>query len=260
MPDSLRLAVGTLTALRVPAPRTVNRVTARNAMLMAPLVGFAIGILAEVAAATTRVAIPGYSDRFLVAVVGVGTLAVLTRGMHLDGLADTADGLGSGKHGQPALDIMRRSDIGAFGVITLVLVLLLQISALTTALLVGRGTLALIGGAVVARLAITWTCRRGVPAARTDGLGWVVANNIRPIAALAVTAGVSALLVLGVWWDDDVHWRFAVNVLVAMVAALVVSQLLVQRTVKRWGGVTGDVMGATAEVAFTVFVVIVSFG
>jgi len=112
----------------------------------------------------------------------------------------------------------------------------------------------------VARLVITWTCRRGVPAARTDGLGWVVANNIRPIAALAVTAGVSALLVLGVWWDDDVHWRFAVNVLVAMVAALVVSQLLVQRTVKRWGGVTGDVMGATAEVAFTVFVVIVSFG
>ncbi len=258
MTDTDRLAVGTLTALPVPAPTDVNRTTARRAMLLAPLVGLVVGVLAELVAAVTRVAVPGYSDRLLVAVAGIAALAVLTRGMHLDGLADTADAFGSGQHDQRALDIMKRSDIGSFGVITLVLVLLLQIAALTTALLVGRGTLALIGGAVVARLAITWTCRRGVPAARPDGLGAAVANNVSLLAASALTIVVALLLAGLVWWDDDVKWHFVANALVAMLAAITASQWLVQRAVRRFGGVTGDVMGAASEVAFLVFVLVIA--
>ena len=257
MTDAIRLAVGTLTVLPVPAPHVINRTTARRAMLLAPFVGLIVGVLAECVAAVTRLAIPGYSDRMLVAVVAIATLAIVTRGIHLDGLADTADAFGSGQRGDQALDIMKRSDIGPFGVITLVLVLLLQVAALNTALLVGRGTLALIGGAVVARLAITWTCRRGVIAARSDGLGATVANNISLHAELALTVLVALLLVGLVWWDDDVKWQFVANVLVALAAAITASQWLVQRAIRRWGGVTGDVMGAASEVAFLVFVLVV---
>ncbi|MYR56245.1 adenosylcobinamide-GDP ribazoletransferase, partial [Streptomyces sp. SID625] len=69
----------------------------------------------------------------LAAVVTAAVPAVLTRGLHLDGLADTADGLGSGKPAADALRIMKQSDIGPFGVITLLFVLLAQVAALTQA-------------------------------------------------------------------------------------------------------------------------------
>ncbi|MYV40156.1 adenosylcobinamide-GDP ribazoletransferase, partial [Streptomyces sp. SID1328] len=66
----------------------------------------------------------------LAAVASAAVPAALTRGLHLDGLADTADGLGSGKPAEQALAIMKRSDIGPFGVLTLVLTLLAQVAAL----------------------------------------------------------------------------------------------------------------------------------
>ncbi|HVQ17553.1 MAG TPA: adenosylcobinamide-GDP ribazoletransferase [Actinomycetes bacterium] len=262
MTDGLRLAVGTLTAIPVKAPGVISRATARNAMLWAPPVGLLIGLVAEVMSLLVRWAVPGWNERLLTAAVGVATLAVVTRGLHLDGLADTADGLGSGQSADQSADqslaIMRRSDIGPFGVITLVLVLLLQVAALDTALLVGRGTLALVGGAVVARLAITWACRQGVAAARSDGLGATVAGTVPVLAAVVMTASVFLLLALVTWWDDDVKVGFLINVAVALVAALLVAQLLVRHCVRRFGGITGDVLGAACETAFLVFLLVIA--
>jgi adenosylcobinamide-GDP ribazoletransferase len=256
--NAARLAVGTLTVLRVRPPDHVDRRVGRDAMLLAPVVGLAVGLVAELVSLLVRWFIPGYVDRLLVAVAAVAAMAWLTRGLHLDGLADTADGLGSGRHGADALAVMQRSDIGPFGVVTLVLVLLLQVAALYTALNVGRGTLALVGGAMVSRLAVTWACRRGVPGAKSTGLGSLVAATVPNLAALVVTACVGVLLGALVWFDDDVRWDFEFNVLVGLVAALVVTQLLVHRCVRRFGGVTGDVLGAVAEVAFLVFVLVVA--
>ena len=258
MTDGLRLAVGTLTAIPVKAPGVISRATARNAMLWAPPVGLLIGLVAEVMSLLVRWAVPGWNERLLTAAVGVATLAVVTRGLHLDGLADAADGLGSGQSADQSLAIMRRSDIGPFGVITLVLVLLLQVAALDTALLVGRGTLALVGGAVVARLAITWACRQGVAAARSDGLGATVAGTVPVLAAVVMTASVFLLLALVTWWDDDVKVGFLINVAVALVAALLVAQLLVRHCVRRFGGITGDVLGAACETAFLVFLLVIA--
>ncbi|NEC37257.1 adenosylcobinamide-GDP ribazoletransferase, partial [Streptomyces rubrogriseus] len=69
----------------------------------------------------------------LAAVATAAVPAVLTRGLHLDGLADTADGLGSGKPAEDALRIMKQSDIGPFGVLTLLFTLLAQVAALAQA-------------------------------------------------------------------------------------------------------------------------------
>ena len=106
--------------------------------------------------------------QLLGAAVAVALLAALTGGLHLDGLADTGDGLGSRRPAADALAIMRRPDIGPLGVVTLVLVLLIQVTALAT---VPRGwpavaalVLAVVTGRVAAVLAT------GVPAARPGGL------------------------------------------------------------------------------------------
>ena len=97
-------------------------------MLCAPVAGLVVGL----AAAALGVAADAARRRSAARRRGraCAVPAALTRGLHLDGLADTADGLGSGKPAEDALRIMKQSDIGPFGVITLVFALLAQVAAL----------------------------------------------------------------------------------------------------------------------------------
>ena len=125
--------------------------------------------------------------------LAIAVLAALTRGLHLDGLADLADGLGSRKPAAQALEIMKRSDIGPFGVVTLVLTLLVQVAALARADQVGRGPVAIAAAAVAARLAIMLACRRHVPVRAAGGLGSLVAGTVHPaLAAVLVLAALAA--------------------------------------------------------------------
>ena len=129
-------------------------------MALAPAVGLALGA----AAAVVLYVFQRYwhAGPLLGSALAVITLAVLTRGLHLDGLADTADGLGSRRPAAGALEIMRRSDIGPFGVAVLVLTLLLQVTALTQADALGRGVTSVAAAALCGRLAMAWACGRGI--------------------------------------------------------------------------------------------------
>ncbi|AUG76829.1 cobalamin synthase [Kitasatospora sp. MMS16-BH015] len=243
MLDGLRFAFGTLSVLRVRVDRW-DRETAGRAMLAAPLVGLVLGGLA--AGAGALVAWRG-GGGLLAATAAVAALAALTRGLHLDGLADVADGLGSGKPAEDALRIMKQSDIGPFGVLTLVLTLLAQLAALAGEFgrSPGRGALAVLTAALAARCALAWGCLRPVPAARPGGLGAMVAGTVPPAGALAVSAlCVAGLCAAAVTLGD---WRYPV----ALTAGLACAWLLLRRCVRRFGGITGDVLGAMAETAGT---------
>ncbi|MFI0417055.1 adenosylcobinamide-GDP ribazoletransferase [Spongiactinospora sp. 9N601] len=201
---AIRFALGTFTILRV-GHVEVDRAVARRGMLAAPLAGVLLG---GAAAVVFTVASLFTGETLLAAVLAVAALALLTRALHLDGLADMADGLGSGKPAAGALDVMRRSDIGPFGVVTLCLVLLVQVIALARS---EMGPLALVTACVTGRLAIMWGCRAGVPAARPDGLGAMVAGTVGRWAALGVTAlTLIALATLGLLAETD-GWTYVVN-------------------------------------------------
>ncbi|MFC9329096.1 adenosylcobinamide-GDP ribazoletransferase [Kitasatospora sp. NPDC057015] len=242
--EGLRFAFGTLSVLRVRVARW-DRPTAGRAMLCAPAVGVVLGVLAAAAGAL----VAWRAGALLGAVVAVAVPAALTRGLHLDGLADVADGLGSGRPAEDALRIMKQSDIGPFGVLTLLLVLLAQIAALTGQFeqSPGRGALAVLAGAVTARCALAWGCLRSVPAARPGGLGAMVASTVPAAAALAVSAGAALLLALAGLTDG---WS-ALRLPLALVVGLLAARSLLRRCVRRFGGVTGDVLGAMAETAAT---------
>jgi adenosylcobinamide-GDP ribazoletransferase len=244
----LRLAVTLLTAVPLPGRRrrtltTPDRRTAAAAMYWAPAVGLAAGaVAAGVLLLATRL---GHTGPLLAAILAVTAGAALTRALHLDGLADFADGLGSGRPADRALEIMKRSDIGPFGVVTLTLTLLLQVSALARAQEIGRGPIAVLAAAVAARLAMTLACRRGVPAARPGGLGALVAGSVAPLPAIALAAAAVA-------GAGALGWIYAA----AVAAGLAASVLATILAVRRLGGVPGDVLGALAEITATTCLVV----
>lgn len=252
----LRFAFGTLTVLPVRVTRW-DREAARAGMLCAPLVGVVAGALAGLLGAALLLLGAG---PLLAAVCAAAVPAVLTRGLHLDGLADTADGLGSGKPAEEALRIMKQSDIGPFGVLTLVLVLLAQVAAFAEAYegSWARGVLTAVVSAACARLAMTLAARRGTPAARPEGLGAAVAETVPAAGALALAAGLAAAAaaVGGALLGTYGAVRTAAAVLMAVAAA----ELLLRRCVRRFGGVTGDVFGALAETAGTAALVVLALG
>ncbi|MEU5161466.1 adenosylcobinamide-GDP ribazoletransferase [Streptomyces sp. NPDC020875] len=247
----LRFAFGTLTVLPVRLTRW-DRAAARAGMLCAPVAGLVVGLAAAGAGGALWAAGAGAG---IAAVASVAVPAVLTRGLHLDGLADTADGLGSAKPPAEALRIMKRSDIGPFGVITLLFVLLAQIAAV--ARLYGHGWEYGAGGtvlaAVTARLALTAASRAGVPSARPEGLGAAVAGAVPGrlaaaaiVLALALCAAAGGAVGAGGAGPED-----AVRYAVAALGGLAAAELLLRHCGRRFGGVTGDVFGALAETATT---------
>ncbi|MGW0546332.1 adenosylcobinamide-GDP ribazoletransferase [Streptomyces altiplanensis] len=245
--DGIRFAFGTLTVLPVRVTRW-DREAARAGMLCAPLAGLVVGLCA--AAAGGALLLLG-SGPLLAAVASTAAPAVLTRGLHLDGLADTADGLGSGRPADEALRVMKQSDIGPFGVITLLFVLLAQAAALFELYAAGwaHGAAGAAVSAVAARLALTLASRAGVPPARPEGLGAAVAGTVPAGAATAAAllVPVACAGAAGALLGPYAALHHAVAVLVALAAA----HLLLRHCVRRFGGVTGDVFGGVAETAAT---------
>ena len=248
--DGLLLAVGTLTALPVPPPRAVGPAAARTAMALAPLVATVPGAAAALAVVLADAAGLG---PLVAAVLALATLALVTRGLHLDGLADTADGLAASYDRQRALDVMRRGDTGPAGAATLVLVLLLQAAALAQVLSGGGTRIALVVAlaAVAGRMALPVACTRGIAAARESGLGFTVAGSVGlrltvpSVAATLLGCGLLAALAGLPWWH---------GVLAPAVGLLPVAALLL-RARRRLGGVTGDVLGAAVELCVTAVLV-----
>ncbi len=190
--NEMLASIGLLTV--IPVRRMPRRRSA--ALRLAPVVGLLLGLVAGGGAAAGRWLFPGPAGAFLTAALVIALLGLATRGLHLDGLADTADGFGPLGDPAAALAVMRRSDIGAFGVAALAGTLFVQCAALARDIMVGRGFASLLVAVVAGRLAMTWAGLPGVPAARPDGLGASVAGSVSRPAAWTLT-GAALLGTLG---------------------------------------------------------------
>jgi adenosylcobinamide-GDP ribazoletransferase len=240
--SALWLTLGTFTALPVPAPGRVDRRVAATAMACAPTAG---ALLAIPAVAIIVIGAWLAAPPMLAAVLALAVLALCTRGLHLDGLADTADGLAASYDRAKALTVMRRGDTGPAGTATLVLVLLIQVAALAAATERGHGPLAIAVAVIGARAVVSMACARGVPAARPEGLGATVAQTVPVPVAVTVAVVVCGFAALagsvldGRWWVGPI----------GVAAGYLIAGVLLRRCVRRLGGVTGDVLGACVEAA-----------
>jgi len=225
----VRAALAFLTRLPVPAPAepSLNRAAA-----WFPVVGALVGGIAAGVRALAGLALPPLPATLL----AVAAAIVVTGGLHEDGLADVADGLGAHTTRERRLEILRDPRVGTFGALALIVAVGLVVTTVG-ALGAAHAARTLVVAHVLSRWAIL-PVSRALPPARPGGAGALLRVGTPALAAGTVLAVAGALLVAGP--ADG-----AAAVAGAAAAALLTAALLRRGL----GGVTGDGYGATAKLA-----------
>jgi len=232
----LLIALQFLTLLPINFRQPPENTESGRSLLYYPLVGLLIGL-----SIGANLWLFGGLSTHLCAALTLTLWVLLTGGLHLDGLADSADGwLGGYGDREKTLHIMHDPYCGPIGVITLLLLLLLKFTALEA--LISNGATALpvlvplLGRTALVALFLT------TPYVRAGGLGALLAQHMPEGESLAVVAMVLLLVPL---WQGEVGFYL----LLAAASALFTLRLLMLR---RIGGTTGDTAGAMVEICETV--------
>jgi adenosylcobinamide-GDP ribazoletransferase len=234
MNSTLPLALTFLTKLPWPWRGPADETALARSMFWFPWVGAGLGLGFWVAWAGLQKMLPAPAAAALLLALTVW----VTGGLHLDGLADSADGLGGGHNPADALRIMKDSRVGAFGVISLILALVLKFSLFLSLPAKAGEAAVLLLYPVISRWSMVLLAYLSPYARAEGGLGQAMTLGVSPrvLAGASLSAGALALLILGA----------PGLVLFATAGALVwLGRLYFQR---RLGGITGDILGATNEV------------
>lgn len=229
VPDLLS-ALALLTRLPLPD----HRPTGGASSWAWPLVGALIG---AVCAAAASLALALGLTVGVVAALTLALAAMLTGGLHEDGLSDSADGLFGGWTKARRLEIMKDSRIGSYGMLALMLVTLARWSALETVLAQDAQWPALIAAGAISRAPMA-VIMALLPNARGTGLSHATGAPTAVVAAVAVgiAAAVGAVLTGG-------------GVVAMLALSAVTSVALALSAAKRIGGQTGDILGASQQLA-----------
>ena len=198
-----------------------------------PLVGVGLGGAVALAAR----GLSGRLDVWPAAVLIVAAWALATGAIHLDGLADSADAMGA-RDRVRRLEVMRDPRLGSFGVLALVFVVVLKI-ALVAAVLARGHNLWLLAIPAVARAAAS-ALSAGLPYAREQGTGAALISAGSRLERLAVALATGIVVALAC---------ARMRGLLAIAAAALVAVIVGRLAQRRIGGITGDILGATIELA-----------
>ncbi|HSM94228.1 MAG TPA: adenosylcobinamide-GDP ribazoletransferase [Anaeromyxobacteraceae bacterium] len=234
--NRLLVSVAFLTRLPVPVPSAAGGADVGRASLFFPAVGLLVGGLQAGAAFLLLKRLPDTVVAALVVALGV----LVTGALHLDGLADTADGFGGGKDKEHALRIMRDHSVGAYGAAAIALSLILKVAIVSTLTMFGTPGLAWIALAPALGRWAPVVLGRALPYARAEGgLGQSVTGS----ATGPLEVGGATVLAVGA-----AAGLAGLNGAVAAAAAALATLLFGLLCRRKIGGVTGDTLGASVEI------------
>lgn len=231
-----------ITVLPLPQPRgEFDRRRAATIMAAVPVVGVVLGIAsAAIAFGLSYTQLPSLVIGGIVVVL----LALVTRGMHLDGLADTIDGLATYGDAARMQHVMRSGDVGPLGAGTLVMVLLGESLAFGT-MVDDERWYAIAFVIFLSRAIVPIVCRRGVQAANGDGFGSLVAGTQRwSIVAWSIIC-LAAAVALGL--TEAAGPGALVRAVVTTALIGIFAWAFSGHCIRRNGGLAGDIIGATME-------------
>jgi adenosylcobinamide-GDP ribazoletransferase len=239
MRDGLRSAVAAvafLTAVPIGRRTEIRARDLRRGLILFPVVGALVGALTAAVAWGAEFALPS----FPAAVLGVATGVLVTAAMHLDGLADTADGVGAAFVGGDPSAAMHDPRIGTFGVAALTLDLLLKVSVLSVLIAGARFPVEAIAAAALGRAAaIALTAALPYAGSESGAGGWTRGMGLGP-----GLVGIAMAAAIGILTAGPVFGGMAAT-------GLAVAGIVGRWSRRRLGGVTGDTLGATAELTET---------
>ena len=230
-------AVRLLTRVPVPSRIPTTRADMRRSLRYLPFIGAIIGVLAFLMMAIFGGALLPWSVSVFVL---IAITILLTGALHEDGLADTADGIGGGHTRERALEIMRDSRIGTYGVLALILVIGMKAATLVALADVATGFL-IFSAYTVSRASMVVAMWRVRPA-RADGLG-AIFDEGPGIGSVLIALATCTVPLLGLW--SVLGWQTAVAALGGAVIGHVAARLFYQ---PKLGGYTGDTLGAVQQV------------
>jgi adenosylcobinamide-GDP ribazoletransferase len=226
------IALSFLTIFRLPVSGEITPRDLGRCYGCFPIVGLVVGLVTCSMVVLLQAVIPP----LLLAAWACAFMTFATRGFHLDGLADLADGLGGGYTPERRLEIMKDSATGAFGTIALVLAILLKTSAIYS-LITAKSWIFLAIVPAVSRFAIVVSAYKS-SCARTGGLA---KSSIEYVTGGTVLAAASFAVVFTLLLTPKLAPVF--------MGAATMCSLLVRALAHRFlGGVTGDVLGAVNEI------------
>lgn len=204
-----------------------------------PVVGLLLGALSGL----VFIAAESWCGLPLAALLTVLALALLTGGFHLDGLADTCDGVFSARSRERMLEIMRDSRLGTHGGLGLVFVLLAKVLVISELALRDTPMLAALAAACAAGRGCAVLLMYHHRYAREEGLGNLFIGKVSA-GQTATTLGLTLVIAMGLF-----GWTGLWALLVTLVGIFILGQLL-RRTL---GGQTGDTLGAAIELGEVIF-------
>jgi adenosylcobinamide-GDP ribazoletransferase len=231
--DLLR-AFSFLTILPVGSGLSSGERELARSMAFFPIVGLAVGLLLALGYYLFSFVLP----RPLALWLTIGLLAFLTRGLHLDGFADTMDGLACGGTKEKVLEVMRDSRIGAFGVISLILLIGAKYFALDH-ISSHAMTYPLILMAVIGRSSMVLVCHRSPYARSENGLAKPFAENLQVREVI-----LSSILAFGISL-----WAMGLKGILVFLGIALFSLGYRSFFIKKLGGVTGDILGGANELS-----------
>jgi len=230
------IALQFLTCIPLAPGMKVNEEEVGRSMRYFPLVGLCMGACLALVHIPLAALLPlSVADGMIIAL-----LAALSGAIHLDGLADTADGIAGGNDREGRLRIMKDPRVGAIGVVCVVLVIMLKyVALLAVPLHLKFRAIMLIP--VIGRWAQVLVAYRAEYAGLTRGVGFTFTRQVTLTVVLATSLLVGAFA----------YYRLSLKGAVIAVATLAACRLYAAYCRSTLGGVTGDVLGAATELAET---------